>query len=67
MIFINSDVNAHLLSLQVSLSARDTVTLRYAHISANELGSPIQFGQATCPILPDGVPILISGVTSSNP
>lgn len=64
MVFINSNVNAHLLSLQVSPSTRDTVTLRYAHISANELGSPIQFGQATRPILPDGVPILISGVTS---
>lgn len=45
--FINSNVNAHSLALRVQPSPMDTFTLRYAHIRANELNSPVQFGQAT--------------------
>lgn len=45
--FINSNVNALSLALQFKPSRRDTITLRYAHIRANELLSPVQFGQAT--------------------
>jgi hypothetical protein len=45
--FINSNVNALTLALAVKLTPRDTLTLRYSHIRANELNSPIQFGQAT--------------------
>lgn len=47
MTFINSNVQAHSIALRVQPSARDTLTLRYAHVRANELRSPIQFGQAT--------------------
>lgn len=45
--FINSNVNALTLALRVQPTKQDTVTLRYAHIRANELNSPVQFGQAT--------------------
>ena len=45
--FINSNVNAFTLALRVQPTPQDTWTLRYAHIRANELNSPIQFGQAT--------------------
>jgi hypothetical protein len=45
--FINSNVNALTLTLRVQPTRQDTWTLRYAHIRANELNSPIQFGQAT--------------------
>jgi hypothetical protein len=41
MVFINSNVNAHQISLRVTPTERDTFTLRYAYISANELRSPI--------------------------
>jgi hypothetical protein len=47
MVFINSNVQSHNLSLSIQPTQRDTVTVRYAHVRANELGSPIQFGQAT--------------------
>ena len=47
MTFINSNVDAHQLELSVRPSMQDTITLRYAHIRANELRSPVQFGQAT--------------------
>lgn len=45
--FINSNVNALTVTLKVQPTQRDTIALRYAHIRANEIKSPIQFGQAT--------------------
>src|SRR5690606_28650132 len=45
--FINSNVNALTVALQAKPSQQDTITLRYAHIRANALNSPVQFGQAT--------------------
>lgn len=45
--FINSNVNALTLAIRVQPTRQDTLTLRYAHIRANELNSPVQFGQAT--------------------
>lgn len=47
MTFINSNVNAHQVEFSVRPTMQDTITLRYAHIRANELRSPVQFGQAT--------------------
>jgi hypothetical protein len=45
--FINSNVNALSVALRVQPTRQDTLTLRYARIRANELNSPVQFGQAT--------------------
>lgn len=61
--FINSNVNALTLALQVKPSRQDTFTLRYAHIRANELNSPIQFGQAT---RIDASGNLVTGVTKAH-
>lgn len=66
MVFINSNVNAHQISLRVTPTERDTFTLRYAYISANELLSPIQFGQATRVVEANGVPNAIAGVTAKH-
>lgn len=63
MVFINSNVNAHQLWARVTPSERDTITLRLARVSANELLSPIQFGQATRLEEIDGVLNPIAGVT----
>ncbi|WP_345005654.1 hypothetical protein [Snuella lapsa] len=46
MVFINSNVQSNGVSIRVSPSKKDIITLRYAHISAQQLRSPIQFGQA---------------------
>lgn len=43
--FINSNVNALTLALRVQPTQADSWTFRYAHIRANELNSPVQFGQ----------------------
>lgn len=46
MVFINSNVRAHGMTFRAQPSPKDTLTLRYNHIRANELRSPLQFGQA---------------------
>jgi len=61
--FINSNVNALTLALRVQPTQRDTLTLRYAHIRANELNSPVQFGQATRVDINGNV---VSGVTNAH-
>ncbi|WP_206412923.1 alginate export family protein [Nitratireductor soli] len=66
MVFINSNVNAFQASLRVTPTERDTLTLRYAHIRANELRSPIQFGQGTRVEIDGGIPSPVAGVTSHH-
>ena len=61
--FINSNVNALTLALRVQPTKQDTWTLRYAHIRANELNSPVQFGQATRVDVNGNV---VSGVTDAE-
>jgi hypothetical protein len=61
--FINSNVNALTLAIRVQPTRQDTWTLRYAHIRANELNSPVQFGQATRVDVNGNV---VSGVTDTH-
>ncbi|MFP1632878.1 alginate export family protein [Zhengella sp. ZM62] len=63
MVFINSNVQAHGLALRMQPTARDTITLRYAHIRAMRLNSPLQFGQATRVDTTGGTANVIAGVT----
>jgi len=65
-VFINSNVNAHRLSLALYLSQQDFLTLRYAHVRANQLHSPVQFGQATRLTFANGIPGLIAGVRKAH-
>ena len=52
--------------MRLQPTERDAVTLRYAHIRANELRSPIQFGQGTRVETSGDVPALMAGVTSHH-
>lgn len=63
MVFINSNVSSYQASLRVTPTERDAFTLRYAHIRANELRSPIQFGQGTRVETSGEVPSPVAGVT----
>lgn len=65
-VFINSNVNAHRLTLGLTITPQDLLTFRYAHVRANELGSPIQFGQATRLTLANGVPAVVTGVRKAH-
>ncbi|MEM9291698.1 MAG: alginate export family protein [Acidobacteriota bacterium] len=66
MTFINSNVIAHSLTLRLQPTQRDTLTLRYAHIRADELRSPIQFGQATRLDVVGATGNVVSGVTDAE-
>ena len=66
MVFINSNVQAHGLALRLQPTRQDTLTLRYAHIRANQLRSPVQFGQATRIDTTSGTANVISGVTDPH-
>ena len=66
MLFINSNVQSHNLSLTLQPTERDTITLRYAHVRANELLSPVQFGQATRVDLDGATGNVVSGVTDPH-
>lgn len=62
-VFINTNVRAHRLMLNMLPSPRDILTFRYSVVQANQLRSPLQFGQATRPSFQPGAPGLVSGVT----
>jgi len=66
MVFINSNVLSHQLSIRLQPKTRHIVTLRYAHVRAHQLNSPIQFGQATRLDFIDGVSSVITGVTDAH-
>lgn len=68
MVYINSNVRAHGVALRVQPSPKDTLTLRYAHLRANELRSPLQFGQAArVDLTPGGDPAnIVAGVTDAH-
>ena len=68
MVFINSNVRAHGVALRVQPSPKDTLTLRYNSIDANELRSPLQFGQAERVDFGNGGDLanVVAGVTASH-
>lgn len=66
MVFINSNVQSHNLSIKVTPTKRDIITLRYAHVRAHQLRSPVQFGQATRLDFGDGLGTVVSGVTDAH-
>lgn len=66
MVLINTNVNAHQFEVALYPTPRDFVTAYYSHTRANELGSPLQFGQATRVDFADGVPVVFSGVADEH-
>ncbi|GAA0732916.1 alginate export family protein [Aquimarina litoralis] len=66
MVFINSNVQSQGITFQVRPSSSDIITLRYAHIAAQQLRSPIQFGQAARVEFSNEIPTVIAGVTNSH-
>lgn len=65
-VFINSNVNAHRFSASFTITPQDLLTFRYAHVRANVLNSPIQFGQGTRLVMQGLTPALSSGVPKAH-
>lgn len=66
MVFINSNLRSHHLSLRLTPTPRDMLTFRYAHVRADELLSPLQFGQGTRTDFADGSSAVLAGVTDPH-
>lgn len=66
MVFVNSNVQSTELAIGISPSTRDALTLRISHLRANELASPLQFGQATRVVMVSSSANLVSGVTNAH-
>ena len=62
MVFINTNANALQATLELHPTTKDTLTLYLAHVRANRLGSPLQFGQATRLEVIQGTPVILAGV-----
>lgn len=66
MVFINTNVRTHQIAVEWSPTPRDILNLYIARIYANQLASPLQFGQSTRLILVGGAPSVITGVTNAH-
>ena len=65
LVFLNSNVTSHQVYASLTVSPRDFLTLRYFHVRANELNSPLQFGQTTR-IDTGGSNAVVTGVTDAH-
>jgi hypothetical protein len=65
LVFLNTNIAAHQIWAAATVSPRDFVTVRYYNVRANELLSPLQYGQGTR-LDPSGTATLITGVTDSH-
>lgn len=63
---LNSNINVHRVALDLVPSGRDFVKFLYLRLSANQTGSPLQFGQATRVALTNGGLFLASGVPTPH-
>ncbi|WP_371185789.1 alginate export family protein [Thalassotalea maritima] len=66
MVFINSNVQSHQLTLTLKPSEKHIINLRAAHIRVNELKSPVQFGQASRLDFADGLSTVVTGVADEH-
>ncbi len=64
--FYNTNVASHRLSLNLTLSPADFLTLSYWRVDAAETNSPLQFGQGGRIEFINGQPVLVSGVPTTH-
>ncbi|MBU6239798.1 MAG: hypothetical protein KGQ51_18435 [Planctomycetes bacterium] len=64
--FLNSNVQLHRIQLSANVTKRDTFSFYYWHLMADQINSPLQFGQAGRITVSGGEPELVSGVPDSH-
>jgi hypothetical protein len=64
--FLNTNVRYHRATLGLVASSQDFLKLQYVHTRADQLRSPIQFGQAARAEFGDGGFTIASGVTKAH-
>ena len=64
--FLNSNVQLHRLQFSLNVTERDTFSFYYWHLRADQVNSPLQFGQSGRVVVVGGEPQLVSGVPDSH-
>lgn len=64
--FLNSNTANHRATLRLTASQQDFLKFQYIHTRANELFSPVQFGQATRVAFNAGGIVLVNGVANQH-
>jgi hypothetical protein len=64
--FLNSNVRAHRLSLNLTLNPTNFMAFYYWHVRADQVNSPLQFGQAGRIEASGGEPQLVAGVPNAH-
>lgn len=64
--FYNSNIMAHRVGLDLTITERDFVKARYWHVRAAQENSPIQFGQGAEVEFENGTPIIVTGVQNPH-
>jgi len=64
--FLNSNVQAHRIQFSFNRTQKDVVSFYYWHLKADQINSPLQFGQAGRVTVVGGEPQLVSGVPNSH-
>lgn len=64
--FLNSNLIAHRISLNLTINPQNFMNFYYWRIHAEEVNSPLQFGQAGRIVTSGGEPELVSGVPDSH-
>lgn len=64
--FLNSNVLAHRVSLNLTINPKNLMAIYYWHVRADQINSPIQFGQAGRITASGGEPRLVSGVPNAH-
>jgi hypothetical protein len=63
LVVANTNVQALRASVELRLSAQDTLIGYYAHVRAHRLAGPLQFGEATRLRIIGGAPVVVAGIT----
>ncbi len=64
--FLNSNVLTHRISLNLTINPQNFMAFYYWHVRANQVNSPVQFGQAGRIQPSGGEPQLVAGVPDSH-
>jgi hypothetical protein len=64
--FLNSNIQAHRIQASMNWTPTDIYSFYYWHVRADQLNSPVQFGQAGRIVVVGGEPQLVSGVPNKH-
>lgn len=64
--FLNSNIQAHRIQASINWTPTEIYSFYYWHVRADQINSPVQFGQAGRIVVVGGEPQLVSGVPNKH-